>query len=225
MKRKLFLTIIFSLTFYFANAQNYRFGVTLNLGVSKSLHETSTSLPSKFTKSGNLGFYLEQDSKSPFGLSTFGLELIWVQLEGLLSSDRIIPNTIIERSQIEERIHITYIGFPLYYRLHNGKQGVSIGIQSLFFLDAQSNRQRFRSANNNQFVSNHFEVKGINFKTFDFGPKIGIDINLFNNIRFRTDFYYGLLKKEPTGYSSSSDFNSMQVTFGLISFFNSKKSE
>jgi len=77
MKLKLFLSAIILLFFHFANAQNLKFGTTLNLGFS-SLDLTTHS---KLALSGNVGLVIEKQFKE---VNRVGVEFLFFKMQGLL---------------------------------------------------------------------------------------------------------------------------------------------
>lgn len=219
MKRNLMLTIFFSLFYNYGIAQNSRFGVTLNLGASKFLVETSFKENTLYSKSGNLGFFYEKIKNPNVG---FGIELLLVQIEGLETFGRFISSPTAESNISETRTHISYLGFPVYHRLQRGNWGLKIGLQPMLFLFAKSHRFQSSNSNNLFFVNQSIE-KTVIVKNFDLGPKIGIDCEIFNNMKLRADLFWGLIGKEPESFSQTKDNKTLQLTIGVSSFFDLKK--
>lgn len=214
MKRKLFLLLFFSLFYNFGYAQNYKLGLTLNLGVSKSFYHASSNFNSSFAKSGNLGLYLENNPSSNSGLV---IELLFLQMDGLVTRNSLMESSGINFIE-EERIHISYFGLPFYYRFQQGKFGIRLGVQPLFNIDSKFSRHRFNQSNNQTTIL-HTADNGFDFKSFDIGPKVGFNMDIFNRMKLRADIYLGILYQNTDSFVAKSNFNSIQFTVGLVSFF------
>ena len=181
-----------------AKSQRLVVGATGNIGLSK----VSSNLPLgenykvKFTLSGNFGLFL---AKKVSQKSSFGIEALWMQIEGNEKSknreltvfngqELIVIGVISEKT----RIHSSYLAVPVYYRFEIGKFGIKGGVQPMIFLFASSNYEGNGEINGEPYHQES-KTKDVKFDRIDFGPKIGIDYRLSGKFKIRADYYHGLL--------------------------------
>jgi len=205
-----------------AKSQNLLIGGTGNIGLSKvaSNLPISGDYKVKFAFSGNLGMFLE---KKIGRKSSFGIEALWVQIEGReITSNKSL--TAFNGQELEvigvisdkSTLHSSYIGIPVYYRFELGKIGIKGGFQSMMFLFASSNYEANGEINGESYEAEN-EVKDIEFDRIDIGPKIGIDYRLNEKFRLRADYYHGLI--DITSDEFSLERRNRQFNLGINYIF------
>jgi len=199
MKRKLFISTIFSIVFYFAHGQNLKFGTTLNFGFSKI--DLSTS--SRFGFSGNVGFVIEKQINKE---NRIGTELLFLKMQG-------VERETDESFSVERRTFIDYFGFSIYYGQQLNKLSLRFGLQPIIPVHSVSFRHFY--FNSGTFFNRE---SSIGLPKIELGIKLGIDYEVTKAIRFKLDFFQGILKKSDRG--SDIRRNPFQLTLGVFSFFN-----
>ena len=225
LKKLLLFAILFSISNN-AFTQNVKFGFTVNYAQSKNTNTTPFSeAESKFTSSGNVGFFLE---KKIANKSSIGLEALWVQIEAKQTENEILwTGTSITTgepagfSNTEHRDHFSYIGLPIFYKFHLKKLGIKAGLQPMLYLFGSSNFSSNGELNGQPFADSS-ETKDIELN-HDYGPKIGIDYDLWRGIHLRVDYYHGLNNIFPDGTPDFFEGKNRQVSVGFNFFFQSKK--
>ncbi|MEZ4917819.1 MAG: outer membrane beta-barrel protein [Saprospiraceae bacterium] len=196
-QRKLLLLLIMTIGLNSAKSQNLVIGGTGNIGLSKvtSNLPISGDYKTKFTLSGNMGMFLEKEIGQK---SSFGIEVLWVQIEG----KEITENkelTAFNGQSVEvigvisdkSTLHSSYVGIPVYCRFEFGKIGIKGGFQSMIFLFASSNYEASGEINGEPYEAKS-KTKDIKFDRIGIGPKVGVDYQLNNKFRLRADYYHGL---------------------------------
>jgi len=176
------------------NNKNWIIGGTGNIGISKvTLNiQFARDYRAKYAFSGNFGMFIENKINYR---SSIGIEALWVQIEGKEAKESY--NYIFQNmkfngvSSRKFRLHSSYIGMPVYYRLKIKKIGIKAGVQPMLFLFAHSNEKISGEVNDEPTVA-EIEVKNLKFNHFDIGPKVGIDYKLNDRLLLRADCYYGL---------------------------------
>ena len=193
--RKLFLFLMILMGMNSVKSQNFVIGGTGNIGLSKVTSNISISRDHKFTLSGNLGIFLEKEINKK---SSLGIEVLWVQIEGKeISDDKALTEFNGQKIEVigvisdKDRLHSSYLGIPIYYRLEFGKFGIKGGFQSMIFFFASSNYEANGEIYGNLY-NEESETKDIKFDRLDIGPKLGIDYQLNEKFRIRADYYHGL---------------------------------
>ena len=186
--QKLLLLFIITIGLNTAKSQNLIIGGTANIGLSKVTSNLPISGDYKvqFTFSGNLGMFLEKKIGQK---SSLGIEALWVQMEGKTVTDDKALTAISEDFELEvigvisdeSRLHSSYIGLPIYYRLQVGLLGIKAGVQPMIFLFASS-KYKANGEISGEAYDAESKIDDIQFDRIDIGPKIGIDYQL--NIRF-----------------------------------------
>lgn len=215
MNIRLILSLIFFFFFHFVNAQHI--GATLNLGWSKTprtypFYNHSTHN----TKSGKIGAIIETNVKK----NIIGIGFLFVQMEGrkigeIQYYDQLNALSVVNKW--EDRMHRSYLGIPFYYRFKLGRFGVKSGVQTLFLFKANISRNLFREINASTITLFSRIEKDFKISKFDIGPLLGVGFDLTSRLRLTTDYYFGILDDDA---SFSMKKNSIQITFGLVSFLN-----
>lgn len=192
------LSILFvMITLNTTKSQNLIGGVVGNIGFSKvtSAFVTPGDFKVKSALSGNFGVFLEKRISQK---SSLGMEALWVQMEGKeVSTNRTLMafdgQQLVNVGFISDAsgLHISYVGLPFYYRIEFGKVGLKAGVQPMIFLFASDSYKGSGELYNEPF-STESRTKDIDLQRIDIGPKVGLDYQLNNKFRLRTDFYYGL---------------------------------
>jgi len=196
--QKLLLLFIITIGLNTAKSQNLIIGGTANIGLSKVTSNLPISGDYKvqFTFSGNLGMFLEKKIGQK---SSLGIEALWVQMEGKTVTDDKALTAISEDFELEvigvisdeSRLHSSYIGLPIYYRLQVGLLGIKAGVQPMIFLFASS-KYKANGEISGEAYDAESKIDDIQFDRIDIGPKIGIDYQLNDKLRIRADYYHGL---------------------------------
>lgn len=225
-RQKIFLFFIIILSTNFVKAQNLILGGSANIGFSK----VTSNLPISgdyrivFAISGNLGMFMEKKITEK---STLGIEALWVQIEGKeVTKNKELTGfngqelEVIGMISDKSKLHSSYVGVPIYYRFETEKIGIKGGFQTMIFLFASSNYEATGEFENKPFNTKS-KRKDIEFDKIDFGPKIGIDYQLKNNLRLRADYYYGLI--DITSDKFPFERRNRQVSIGINYIFGVKE--
>ncbi len=217
---KLFLTLFLMIGVYTAKSQKLILGATGNLGFSK-VSKNTTIYPDpekRFAVSGNLGLFLE---KKVGPKSSFGVEALWVQIEGLTAREN-KATFIIDRYQQDlelisiitdrVRLHSSYIGIPIYYRLESNGLGLKVGFQSMLLLSASLNYEASGVRGGEPFEY-ELDVEDLELNRLDIGPKVGIDYRLGPKLLIRADYYHGLNNMTVEEYDTKR--KNRQLSLGL----------
>ena len=192
-------------------AQDLFFGFTFNPAISKTSSLSGFNFNDHFIEqyaySANIGLCLEKSIQEK---SSFGVELLVVRMDGLASTESQLTERKINTTQF-------YLGVPIYYRKTIGRLGIKGGIQSLIFLTANEQLNVFELMNGSFQWTESQEVRGIGTNNLDFGPKIGIDFDVFENFRLRADYYHGL--KNPSTNEFSFEDSMKQISLGVSFLF------
>lgn len=205
-----------------AHAQNFKIGVTGNIGLSKAStggYYSLLGIEREFALSGNIGLFAEKKIGSK---SSLGAELLWVQLEAkenIKTRDLVQYNgsdyETVGTYSSKWKTHLSYLAMPLYYRMNFGKFGIKGGVQSMLFLFGKMNLEH-TGIRNDEPYHEELSFKNIDFRRFDFGPKIGIDYQLNSKFRLRADYYQGILDNTPHQNAGSSlKYKNVQLNVGL----------
>ena len=218
-KRKLFLGVIMLINTTIINAQTFNYGLTLNFGISQvtSNFPISGDYKVKFTISGNVGGFFEKR----IGMRSFiGGEILWIQIEGKEVTNNKVLTAINGQGMLEtvgmisdiSKLHSSYFGLPIYYKINFNKIGIKFGFQTMIFLFANSNYEASGKLNGKPF-QNKGETNNIKFDLVDFGPKIGTEYELNSKLNLRADFYLGI--PDITSKSFPWERRNRQITLGI----------
>ncbi|MBK9726499.1 MAG: PorT family protein [Saprospiraceae bacterium] len=206
--------------------QNLNIGITANLGLSKvtSNFLVSDDYKVKYTYSGNIGVFIEKEIGNK---SSLGAEVLWVQIGGKETTDNKIL-TAFDGQDLKvvgiisdvAKLNSSYIAFPFYYRVQLNKIGIKIGLQTMFFLFANSSYEATGELNGKPYYGKS-NTSGIKFDIIDFGPKIGVEYNLGMSLKLRADYYLGL--PDITSDSSPFERKNRQGNLGINYRFNFKE--
>ena len=208
-------------------SQDLKFGFTLNYAQSKNTNTIPfTEFKSKFTSSGNAGFFLE---KKIGNKSSLGIEALWVQIEAKQDRTNVFwtgPSLMTGEpagfSNDEYRDHFSYIGIPIYYKFHIKKLGIKAGIQPLLYLFGSSHFSSNGELNGQPYADSSV-TKDIELN-HDFGPKVGVDYALWNGGILRLDYYHGVKNMfSDNGTPVVFEGKNRQVSLGFNFYFQQKK--
>lgn len=219
---KYFFPCLIIFGFNSVKSQDIIIGATANAGMSKVTSNLphSGDFKAKYTPSGNLGVFLEKRIGKK---SALGIEALWVQIEGNEGVKNLIL-TGYDNQGLQElgvistksRLHTSYAGVPIYYRLAFGKFGIKAGAQPMLFLFASSSYKAKGLVSGKPYKAAN-KTKDLKFDRVDIGPKLGIDYQLNNKLRLRADFYYGLIDITPDEFPWQRRYR--QFTTGVQYFF------
>ena len=190
------LLLLFLLASCTLEAQGYYLGVTGSLCASRitsSVTETDY-FKVKNAPSANAGIYVERTLNR---YSSVGAEALWVNMSGREGREN-VPLFGYQNLQLVQlgtatdmlRLHSSYIALPLYYRLHKGAFGLRLGAQPMLFLDAHAHYSSTGTFEG-QPTESHGRVD-VDFRRFDWGPKIGLDYRFGKGFGLRIDYYHGI---------------------------------
>jgi hypothetical protein len=222
---RIYSLLSFLLISILVKSQSTSFGITLNPGLSKVTSDLPISGNEvKLAFSWNAGLLYEL---GVFKNSSVGIELLWVQIEGKEESTRslyvitgINEFEVIGTISDESKLHSRYIGIPVYFKYRFGKFAIKPGFQTMVFLFAKAHTKNWGERNGEPFSNEHTR-EDIQFDTFDYGPKLGIEFMLTNSVLLRSDCYYGLTNITPDGFPWQR--SNRQITLGVNYIFGANK--
>ena len=217
MKLFLFISLIFLSSI--AHSQNLQLGITGNIGFSKmyskTLQHEYVQHDSHYIFSWNAGIVCEKEISK---ISSIGLELLWVQIEGdeeIVNEHYLIYGTEFYGYTSNTKTHASYIGVPVYYSYTFKKFAIKGGLQGLIFLSASREYTNIGNFFGEEFFEEG-EVEELDFDGFEIGPKIGLEYQLGKGFAIRSDFFIGLNEVKHLNKGSQ------QLTMGLNYFFLNK---
>jgi hypothetical protein len=217
---KTFVLFIAALvSFYSAYSQsNYvRFGITANYGYS-----LGNPIPSyndrepRRRNSGNLGITLEQKLTSRASLD---VDVLWVQLEGSLINPYQALYTYdfsgaqgrqIGYMSTQTLYHLTYLGVPVQCRYKIGRLGLKAGGQTLFYIYGSSDYSGHGVYDKKPYNPTRHD-KNLHFNRLNYGPIVGIDVEVTRWLRLKADYFRGIKTK----WKFYDHMNTMQATVGV----------
>jgi hypothetical protein len=185
----------------------YKWGIKINGGVSRIYNSFSSSSDPytlskiKFAPSGHAGiFYSSQLGNN----SLFGLEILFLQIRGYEKTeiDLIDFNqNNIGYSRLNVHRNISYIGLPLYYTIKINRLSVNAGMQASFAISSNG-REEGEARALEKVIQIKNKYKPLNIKSYDFGPRAGIDYRLNKYWSIEGIYYFGvnnIIKESPLG--------------------------
>ncbi len=184
-----------------AHSQNWTIGATGSIGFSK----VTSNLPIsdykvKLALSGNWGAFIEK--KIGRGLA-LGIEVLGVQMEGKeTTGDKELKEFNGQELEVvgvvsdQSRLHSSYVGMPVFYRLGVGRLGIKAGIQPMLLLFANS-AYKISGTLYGEPYKDASKTKNIKLERFEIGLKAGIDYRINDIFRLRIDYYHGLTDITP----------------------------
>jgi hypothetical protein len=176
----------------------YKWGLKINGGVSRIYNsfasnnsDPNTVYNIKFAPSGHAGiFYSSQLGNN----SLFGLEVLFSQIRGSekLELDLIdINQNNVGYSRREIYKNISYIGLPIYYAIKIKRVSVSAGMQVSFAISSNG-REEGEAKALEEVIQIKNKFKPLNIKSYDFGPRAGIDFRFNKYWSIEGVYYFGI---------------------------------
>ncbi|MBL7782802.1 MAG: PorT family protein [Saprospiraceae bacterium] len=204
------------------SAQGLHLGATASLCGSRiSNNVVSTSeFKVRNALSFDVGLFAEKTLNTR---SSLGVEALWVQINGR-EGRKNVPLFGYQNFELVQlgtltdmlRIRSAYFAMPAYYRLKWGAFGLKLGIQPMLFVDAYANY-----SSEGTFEDQPTKSRGrvdVEFKRFDWGPKIGLNYRFAGRFGLRLDYYHGLtnIMKDLVDFQRRN----RQLGLGIECFFN-----
>lgn len=191
-------------------AQN-KSGLRATIGLSKIATEGTRgdNIQDEQQLSGEFGLFTSFEIKPQ---SSLGLELNFSQISG---NQKINMEVRDENNQaydveINRRIQIFYLAVPVYFTYTVDKVDLSVGLQGSVALrsNAVENGQ-IPDAGTLKSYQREYDDAGL--KSFDFGPRLGVNFIISKSFSLEARYYYGLSN---ISSSENQSYKVRQVTVG-----------
>ena len=87
--------------------------------------------------------------------------------------------------------HISYLSLPVYYSIKIKKMKFNVGLQTSISM-VSSGEEKGQAPYNGTNVYFENSYKKLNIDSYDFGPKLGIVIDIWKGISGEINYYYGV---------------------------------
>ncbi|HFA47503.1 MAG TPA: PorT family protein [Bacteroidetes bacterium] len=219
MKQTIYLLLLLTcFGFYQMPAQGIDIGVTGSVGtsyVSENYGETAPGV------SYNAGFVFQKmiSKKITLGTEINIARFIWKEerLYEPFFNIRILPGNSYSGVKIysEYKKQELYVALPVFARIEIKKMAVKAGMQILLLNYAYFNVKKGIENNGKKTIDEEeYGEYGLKSIALNYGPKIGFEYKVGNNLWLRGDYYYSL-SRAVIGRYSTSNHTARQLVFGI----------